>query len=106
MDATIDWLHEHACCRSYGLGSRLPWDPQYLIESLSDSTIYNAYYTVAHLLQGGVIDGSVVGPAGIKYFLKAIRITVGEIVKFCNNINNALISEHRIWLMIAGTIYS
>ncbi|KAM3723058.1 Leucine--tRNA ligase [Dirofilaria immitis] len=66
LDATIDWLHEHACCRSYGLGSRLPWDPQYLIESLSDSTIYNAYYTVAHLLQGGAIDGSVVGPAGIK----------------------------------------
>ncbi|VDO49038.1 unnamed protein product, partial [Brugia timori] len=66
LDATIDWLHEHACCRSYGLGSRLPWDPQYLIESLSDSTIYNAYYTVAHLLQGGTIDGSVIGPAGIK----------------------------------------
>ncbi|VDK78073.1 unnamed protein product [Onchocerca ochengi] len=66
LDSTIDWLHEHACCRSYGLGSRLPWDPQYLIESLSDSTIYNAYYTVSHLLQGGAIDGSVVGPAGIK----------------------------------------
>ncbi|OZC06090.1 hypothetical protein X798_06927 [Onchocerca flexuosa] len=66
LDSTIDWLHEHACCRSYGLGSRLPWDPQYLIESLSDSTIYNAYYTVAHLLQGGAIDGSIIGPAGIK----------------------------------------
>ncbi|VBB28703.1 unnamed protein product [Acanthocheilonema viteae] len=66
LDATIDWLHVHACCRSYGLGSKLPWDPQYLIESLSDSTIYNAYYTVAHLLQGGGIDGSIIGPAGIK----------------------------------------
>uniref|UniRef100_A0A915C2C9 leucine--tRNA ligase n=1 Tax=Parascaris univalens TaxID=6257 RepID=A0A915C2C9_PARUN len=66
LEATIDWLHEHACSRSYGLGSRLPWDPQYLIESLSDSTIYNAYYPVAHLLQGGVIDGSVVGPLGIR----------------------------------------
>jgi leucyl-tRNA synthetase len=29
------------------------WDPQFLIESLSDSTIYMAYYTVAHLLQVG-----------------------------------------------------
>lgn len=37
-----------------------------MIESLSDSTIYNAYYAVAHLLQGGVLDGSTVGPAGIK----------------------------------------
>lgn len=50
--ACLDWLHEHACSRSYGLGTKLPWDPQWLIESLSDSTIYMAYYTVAHLIQG------------------------------------------------------
>ncbi len=60
--ATLDWLREHACSRTYGLGSRLPWDESWLIESLSDSTIYHAYYTVAHLLQGGqfraVRDGS------------------------------------------------
>jgi leucyl-tRNA synthetase len=37
-----------------------------VIESLSDSTIYMAYYTVAHLLQGGVLDGSEVGPLGVK----------------------------------------
>ncbi|XP_076467867.1 leucine--tRNA ligase, cytoplasmic-like [Babylonia areolata] len=64
--ATLDWLHEHALSRTYGLGTRLPWDPQYLIESLSDSTIYMAFYTVAHLLQGGVVDGSQPGPASIK----------------------------------------
>ena len=44
----------------------LPSDPQFLLESLSDSTIYMAYYTVAYMLQGGVEDGSVVGPLGIK----------------------------------------
>ncbi|XP_067950073.1 leucine--tRNA ligase, cytoplasmic-like [Watersipora subatra] len=64
--AILDWLHEHACSRSYGLGTRLPWDPQYLIESLSDSTIDDAYYTVSHLLQApGSFDGSIVGPLGI-----------------------------------------
>jgi len=56
--ATLDWLKEHACSRTYGLGSRLPWDDKWLIESLSDSTIYMAYYTVAHLLQQGAFDGS------------------------------------------------
>ncbi|XP_046853769.1 leucine--tRNA ligase, cytoplasmic-like [Xenia sp. Carnegie-2017] len=66
FEATLDWLHEHACSRSYGLGTKLPWDEQYLIESLSDSTIYMAYYSVAYLLQGGVLDGSVPGPLGIK----------------------------------------
>jgi len=62
----LGWMNQWACSRTYGLGSHLPWDPQYLIESLSDSTIYMAYYTVAHLLQGGVIDGSKAGPANIK----------------------------------------
>lgn len=53
----LEWLHEWACSRSFGLGSRVPWDPEYLIESLSDSTIYMAYYTVAHILQGGDVFG-------------------------------------------------
>lgn len=55
--ATLDWLKEHACSRTYGLGTKLPWDESWLIESLSDSTIYMAYYTVAHLLQGGAFGG-------------------------------------------------
>ena len=45
FEATLDWLNQWACSRSFGLGTRLPWDPVYLIESLSDSTIYMAYYT-------------------------------------------------------------
>ena len=49
--STLNWLKEHACSRTYGLGSKLPWDEQWLIESLSDSTIYMAYYTIAHLIQ-------------------------------------------------------
>lgn len=49
------------------IGTRLPWDEQWLIESLSDSTIYMAYYTVAHLLQGGVLNGQGTSPLGIKY---------------------------------------
>lgn len=67
FELTLDWLHEHACSRSYGLGTRIPWDEQYLVESLSDSTIYMAYYTVVHLLQGGVVDGSQLGPLEIRY---------------------------------------
>ncbi|CAH8473332.1 unnamed protein product [Schistosoma bovis] len=63
--STVDWLHEHACSRTYGLGTRLPWDDKWLIESLSDSTIYMAYYTIAHLLQGGSLDGRKPGPLKI-----------------------------------------
>ncbi|TEB18754.1 hypothetical protein C9890_0328 [Perkinsus sp. BL_2016] len=65
FEATLDWMQQWACSRSFGLGSRLPWDPQFLIESLSDSTIYPAYYTVAHILHEGNLDGSL-SPNGIK----------------------------------------
>jgi leucyl-tRNA synthetase len=66
FEAVLDWLNKWACARSFGLGTKLPWDEQFLVESLSDSTIYMAYYTVANLLHGNSIDGSKVGPAGIK----------------------------------------
>jgi leucyl-tRNA synthetase len=66
FEFTLSWLQEWACSRSFGLGTRLPWDPQFVIESLSDSTIYMAYYTVAHLLHQGSLDGSKgPGPLGI-----------------------------------------
>lgn len=67
FEAVLGWLKEWACSRQFGLGTKLPWDENWLIESLSDSTIYMAFYTVAHLLQGGVenLDGHKVGPAGI-----------------------------------------
>ncbi|KAJ3061502.1 cytosolic leucyl tRNA synthetase, partial [Podochytrium sp. JEL0797] len=65
FEKNLDWLGQWACSRSFGLGSRLPWDPTYLIESLSDSTIYMAYYTVAHILQEGALDGSVKGSGNI-----------------------------------------
>ncbi|XP_040597808.1 leucine--tRNA ligase, cytoplasmic [Mesocricetus auratus] len=66
FEASLDWLQEHACSRTYGLGTRLPWDEQWLIESLSDSTIYMAFYTVAHLLQGNDLSGQAESPLGIR----------------------------------------
>ena len=62
---TLEWMRQWACSRSFGLGTRLPWDPQYLIESLSDSTVYMAFYTVAHILHEGSYDGST-SPHGVK----------------------------------------
>ena len=51
LSNTIDWLRDWACTREKGLGTRLPWDEKWLIESLSDSTIYFAFYPIAHLIQ-------------------------------------------------------
>lgn len=51
FNAAVDWFKAWGCSRSFGLGTKFPWDDKYLIESLSDSTIYMSYYTVAHFLQ-------------------------------------------------------
>lgn len=51
FEYVVDWLHEWACTREAGLGTRLPWDEKWLIESLSDSTIYMAYYTISHRIK-------------------------------------------------------
>ncbi|MEM2151094.1 MAG: leucine--tRNA ligase [Candidatus Bathyarchaeia archaeon] len=42
----IDWLRDWACARKTGLGTPLPWSPDWIIETLSDSTIYMAFYTI------------------------------------------------------------
>ncbi|MDT8358118.1 MAG: leucine--tRNA ligase, partial [Methanomicrobiaceae archaeon] len=49
---TVDWLKDWACTRRVGLGTRVPWDPKWLFEPLSDSTVYMAYYTIAHRISG------------------------------------------------------
>ncbi|NLA38332.1 MAG: leucine--tRNA ligase, partial [Methanomicrobiales archaeon] len=51
FDRTVDWLKDWACTRRVGLGTKLPWDPTWIIEPLSDSTVYMAYYTIAHRLK-------------------------------------------------------
>ena len=51
FDYYINWLDDWACSRKVGLGTRLPWDNQWLIEPLTDSTIYMSYYTIAKYLR-------------------------------------------------------
>ncbi|MBN1327904.1 MAG: leucine--tRNA ligase [Candidatus Heimdallarchaeota archaeon] len=50
FEYTIDWLQDKACARKSGLGTPLPWDPEWIVETLSDSTVYMAYYTIARII--------------------------------------------------------
>ena len=62
---TIDWLKDWACTRRVGLGTRFPWDTTQLIEPLSDSTVYMAYYTIAHKIRE--IDSKLLTPEVFDY---------------------------------------
>lgn len=50
FENTIEWLKDKACTRKTGLGTPLPWDKSWIVETLSDSTIYMAYYTIARIV--------------------------------------------------------
>ncbi len=50
----VDWLKDKACARKKGLGTHLPFDDQWLIESLGDSTIYMTYYITNKFFSRGI----------------------------------------------------
>ena len=45
--STIEWLNDWPCARRSGMGTKIPWDKDWIVETLSDSTIYMAYYCVS-----------------------------------------------------------
>ncbi|MBC5792775.1 MAG: leucine--tRNA ligase [Nanohaloarchaea archaeon] len=51
FDHTVDWLESWPAIRNYGLGTKLPFDEDFVIEPLSDSTIYMAFYTIRHIIE-------------------------------------------------------
>lgn len=58
FENVVEWLKEKACARRAGLGTRLPWDKEWVIESLSDSTIYMAFYTISKVINERNVDPS------------------------------------------------
>ncbi len=56
FENTVEWLKDKACTRKTGLGTPLPWDREWIVETLSDSTIYMAYYTIARVINGKKIS--------------------------------------------------
>jgi len=51
----LDWLRERACARQHGLGTKIPWDKEWLVESLADSVIYMSFYTIVKFVNSGEI---------------------------------------------------
>ncbi|MDO8554277.1 MAG: leucine--tRNA ligase [Candidatus Micrarchaeota archaeon] len=49
--ATLEWLRQKACARASGLGTKFPFEKNRMIEALSDSTIYIAFYCFSYLLK-------------------------------------------------------
>jgi len=70
FEYTVEWINLRAVARAQGLGTRFPLDRNYIIESLSDSTIYPAFYTVANLLRN--VDPEKLKPEFFDYVMLGI----------------------------------
>ena len=63
----IDWLREWACARTTGFGTPLPWGKGWIIETLSDSTIYMAFYTINKHIRKNNIKPEALTPEVFNY---------------------------------------
>jgi leucyl-tRNA synthetase len=63
----IDWLREWACARTTGFGTPLPWGKGWIIETLSDSTIYMAFYTINNHIKQNKIKYEALTPEVFDY---------------------------------------
>ncbi|QLH74026.1 MAG: leucine--tRNA ligase [Methanomassiliicoccales archaeon] len=54
IQGVLDWFRERACVRQGNwLGTRFPFDEKWIIEAISDSTLYPIYYTVSLYVNNG-----------------------------------------------------
>jgi leucyl-tRNA synthetase len=47
----IEWANMRPCARKRGLGTQIPYDRDWIVEPLSDSTIYQMLYMISHLIR-------------------------------------------------------
>ncbi|MCD6414134.1 MAG: leucine--tRNA ligase [Candidatus Diapherotrites archaeon] len=56
IPAVLDWFQDRPCVRQGSwLGTKFPFDEKWIIEPISDSTLYPAYYVVSIYENNGVI---------------------------------------------------
>jgi leucyl-tRNA synthetase len=67
--STIDWLRNWPCARKSGMGTKLPWDKEWIVETLSDSTIYMAFYTICHFINSETVKFNHLVPEVFDYVL-------------------------------------
>jgi leucyl-tRNA synthetase len=80
FEHVFNWLEKRPCARKRGLGTQLPFDKNWIIESLSDSTIYMSFYTIIHLIKKHDIKTKQLIPAFFDY----VFLSIGDIRSLSN----------------------
>ncbi len=69
FEDTFEWLDKRPAARRRGLGTPLPFDKDWIIESLSDSTIYMSFYILKKMINKQRIKPEQLEPEFFDYVL-------------------------------------
>lgn len=89
----INWANMRPCARKRGLGTKLPYDENWIIEPLSDSTIYQMLYIIMHILRNNNLEAKQLTPEFYDY----VYLGKGNIEQISKNtqISQSIIEECR-----------
>ena len=97
--STIEWLNDWPCARRSGMGTRLPWDKDWLVETLSDSTVYMAYYCISKFVNMEKIGPDSLTPEVLDYVLlgKGNPASLAKAAKTTERVLRDLRTEFTYW---------
>ncbi len=97
--STIDWLNDWPCARRSGMGTKVPWDKEWIVETLSDSTIYMAYYTISKFVNAEKLGPDNLFPQVFDYIFlgKGNPANVSKAAKLTEKRLRELHSEFSYW---------
>ncbi|MFX0075720.1 MAG: leucine--tRNA ligase, partial [Candidatus Hermodarchaeota archaeon] len=95
----FSWLEKRPCARKRGLGTQLPFDKDWIIESLSDSTIYMSFYTIIHILNENKIQPGQLVPEFFDYIFLGIGDIqeVSKKTRISSDLLNQMHEEFLYW---------
>jgi leucyl-tRNA synthetase len=99
FNTVIDWLREWACARTTGFGTPLPWGKGWIIETLSDSTVYMAFYTINKHIKQHKIKPESLTPEVFDYIFygKGEPDEIGATTGLSSELLDAMRSEFLYW---------
>jgi len=97
--STIEWLNDWPCARRSGMGTKMPWDKEWIVETLSDSTIYMAYYSISKFVNLEKVATESLTPQVFDYILygKGNPATLSKAVKMTEKRLRDLHAEFTYW---------
>jgi len=95
----IDWLEDWACARKTGLGTPFPFDNDWIVETLTDSTIYMAFYIISKYVNNEKINVNNLNDTFFDYlFLNDGNIVkVSESTKISKEILTQIKNDFNYW---------